>query len=71
VILPFTELRTGLDAAQSAVNALAGGSLVAAGVGAVAAMLGRRERSWVLLLAILVLAVIVAFMGIDLLQRGA
>lgn len=70
-ILPFTESRTGLDALQGVVNALAGGCLVAAGVGGVAAVVGRRERSWVLLLAIAVLVLVVVLMGSDLLAASA
>lgn len=70
-ILPFTERRTGLDALKGLVNAVAGGCLVAAGVGGVAAVVGRRERSWVLLLAIVVLVLIVGLMASDLFGVGA
>lgn len=66
-ILPFTESRSGLEALQGVVNALAGGCLVAAGVGGVAAVVGRRDRSWVLAVAIVLLVLVVVTMGWDLL----
>ena len=70
VILPFTESRSGLDAWQLAVNLLVGGCVVAAGACGLAAMIFRRDRSWTLVVSIVVLGLVVVMIVRDLIGSG-
>jgi nicotinamide riboside transporter PnuC len=70
IVMPFTEGRTGLQAVQNVSNALVGSCVVASGVIGLFAVVARRERSWVVGVAILVLAVVMFLMVQDLASRG-
>lgn len=70
VILPITESRSGLDAWQAVVNLLVGGCVVAAGAFGLVAMVFRRDRSWTLVVSIVVLVLVVVMMVRDLIGPG-
>jgi hypothetical protein len=56
-VMPFTEAREGLSGVQWVVNAIIGGVLLAAGLVGLAAVVFRQERSWAVLLAIVLAAI--------------
>lgn len=70
VVMPYTEARTGLDAVQNLSNALVGLLVVSSGIIGSYAVVARRERSWVIWVAILVLAVVLVLMMLGLTEAG-
>ena len=69
-ILPFTRSRPGLDAVQSAVNLLAGGSLVVSGATGLLAMILQRDRSWTLVSSVVLLLLVFLMVVLDLTGHG-
>jgi len=61
VVMPETEQRTGLELAQQLFNLAAGLCIVFAGVTSLLAIVKKRERSWVLMLSVLLLVFALAF----------
>ena len=61
LVLPFTESRTGLDTIQSVVNAVTGLINLAAGASGVWSVIRQHERSWIVILAIALTLLVIAF----------
>lgn len=70
IVMPATEGRAGLQAAQTVANAVVGLCVMAAGVCGLAAVLRKGERSWVLFLSISVFALVAVMMVQDLVTPG-
>jgi len=66
VVMPVTEQRAGLELAQTLYNAVTGMCVVASGVSGLFALVMKRERSWVVVVAVLVFASVIALMLQDL-----
>lgn len=61
VVMPVTERQADLAHAQPAFNLVVGLCVIATGISGIAAALIKRERSWVVVLAVLLLIVAGAF----------
>lgn len=69
-IMPFTEQRGGLDLLQTVFNVAVGLSLVSAGICGAVAWITKAERSWVVVLSMLLLVVLLGMMLQDLATGG-
>lgn len=70
LVAPMTERSGGLEAVGNAYNWVTAAILIAAGVTAVIAMIGQRERSWVLFAAAVISVVLMGAEVVDLIIPG-
>ena len=59
-VMPFTETRENLSGVQWAVNAIVGSVLLGAGLAGLAAVVWKQERSWAVLLAVVLAALVLS-----------
>lgn len=70
VVQPATERRVELETIQTIYNILVGLCVVAAGGSGLFALVAKRERSWIVLLAVLLLGAVIVLMVQDLATPG-
>ena len=70
VVMPFTEQRTGLETPQSIFNLAVFLFVAGAGLSGVFALLAKRERSWAVILAVILLVFVVAVVAADMVIPG-
>ena len=70
VVQPITEARVGLHAAQSIYNVVVGLFVVGSGISGLYAVVLKRERSWTVILAVLILTAVIILMVQDLATPG-